>query len=77
MPKWETVKAGDILWDVHREKMGSTTMSRLGSWEVAVIEIHHAEGWALTSWNGNLPRRTYRRTVEKYRRSPAKERVHL
>ena len=72
MPKFETVKAGDQLWDVHRERMGNTAMSRTGSWPVRVIEINHEEGWALVSWNHNRPERRYRRQIERYRRSPYK-----
>lgn len=70
--KWHTVKVGDLLWDVHREKMGNTTMSRTGSWPVKIIEINHETGRAVASWNGNSPRPMYRSSVEKLRRSPHK-----
>lgn len=72
MPKWETIKAGDTLWDVHREAMGNTTMSKWGSWRVEVISINHAEGWAMVRWNYNRPEKRYRRQMEKYQRSPKK-----
>lgn len=71
--RFETVKAGDVLYDVHREKMGHTTMSRLGWWRVVVKSIDHAKGVAWCSWNGNPPRRYGRRELAKLRRSiPAK-----
>ena len=71
--KFELVKAGDVLYDVHREKAGHTNMSRLGCWEVKVEEINHEEGWAMCRWNVmNPPKRWSRRRVEKLRRSKPK-----
>ncbi len=75
MPKFSTIKAGDVLFDVHREKMGNTRMSRLGCWTVEVLEVNHDEGWALCRWNGNAPERKYRRALARYRRSPPKPRT--
>jgi hypothetical protein len=72
MPKFETVKAGDVLYDVHRQKMGNTTMSRLGCWDVKVISVDAEAGTVLASWNGNPAQTYYRRSVEKWRRSKPK-----
>ena len=69
MPKFHTVKVGDILWDVHRETMGNTTMSRLGAWQVKVISIDYEPGKAMCSWNGNPPTRYFVRGIERLRRT--------
>ncbi len=71
--KFETVKAGDKLWDVHRQKMGNTTMSETCSWPVEVISID--ENGAMVRWNYNSPRRYSRRDIERLRRSPHKPRA--
>lgn len=67
----EKLKAGDVLYDCHREKAGNTTMSRDGVWEVYVREVGTDErgAWALLAWNGNPPRgKTYGAT--NYKRHP-------
>jgi len=69
MPKFHTVKAGDVLWDVHREKMGNTTMSRLGAWQVRVISIDYENETAMCSWNTNPPRLYFKRGIERLRRT--------
>lgn len=71
--KFETIKAGDVLWDNHRERAGNTTMRQWGNWQVTIIEINHAEGWAKASWNGNPPQRWHRRQLERLRRTKGKE----
>lgn len=72
--KWELVKAGDLLWDSHREKMGNTTLSRMGSWPVRVVSIDHVKNTAQCAWNYNPAATWSRRRVEKLRRRPAKRR---
>ncbi len=72
--KFETVKAGDVLYDVHREKMGNTTMSRLACFEVRIISIDHEKGEAQASWNGNPAQTYYRSSFERLRRSKPKQR---
>ncbi len=51
--KFETVKAGDRLYDCHSERAGHTTMRRMGVWPVYVKEIDTENRRALVSWNGN------------------------
>jgi len=72
MIRVETLRVGDVLYDVHRERAGNTTATREGCWEVVVREVGVDDGgrpWALLSWNGNPPRgRTYGTTS--YKRSP-------
>jgi hypothetical protein len=71
------VKAGDVLYDYHSEQAGNTTMRRWGNWTVRVIEINHAEGWALVSWNGNPVRKKYAAYFATLRRTPGKARDPL
>ena len=74
MIKWETVKAGDQLWDYHSERAGNTTMRRWGNWPATIVEIRHAESFAVVRWNGNPPTKWHRRQVERLRRTKGKER---
>ncbi len=39
MASFDRIKPGDVLYDVHRTKMGNTTMSRLDCWEVRVVSV--------------------------------------
>jgi hypothetical protein len=66
--KWETVQAGDVLYDVHSYRMGNTTMRSMGCWEVRVRSIDHAKGTAVVSWNGNPPETWRRYQIAKLRR---------
>lgn len=50
---FDTLKPGDTLYDCHRHKLGNTTMSVMGVWEVRVKEVNLAERKALISWNTN------------------------
>ena len=52
---FNTIKAGDRLYDVHSERAGNTTARRMGVWDIYIKEIDHAAGTALVSWNGNPP----------------------
>lgn len=66
-----TVKAGDTLYDVHRERMGNTRMSRLGCWPVFIVEVY-PDGSALARWNGNAPRKYCPMQLKRLRRSKPK-----
>lgn len=37
--KFSGIKAGDVLYDCHRYKMGNTTMTRMGCWDVKVLAM--------------------------------------
>lgn len=65
--KFEKIKAGDTLYDVHSYRMGNTTMRSVGVWDVYVVSINQAEGYALAKWNGNPAQRWDRRRLEKLR----------
>lgn len=71
------LKAGQILHDYHRERMGNTTMSREGHWTVVVQEIDLENKRALCSWNTNKPRWYYERDLKRLRVKPKVERKYL
>ena len=72
MASFDRIKVGDRLWDVHRQKMGNTSMSCLGSWPVDVKSIDAEKRTAVCSWNGNPPEVYLERDIKRLRRSPAK-----
>lgn len=70
MAAFHTIKPGDVLYTVRREKMGNTTMRRTACHPVKVTEVH--ERHVIASWNGNPPMHFSRRAVEQWRRTPLK-----
>lgn len=67
---------GQILYDVHSERMGNTTIRRQGVWKVRVIEVY--EDHAVVSWNGNPPRKYRERDIKPLRvKEPLKLNGHL
>lgn len=73
MASFDRINHGDVLYDVHRVKVGNTTMSRLGCWEVRVISVDRDKRTAMCSWNSNAPRLYTERALAKLRRSRPKE----
>jgi hypothetical protein len=65
MATMSKLKPGDVLYDVHRTKMGNTTASTMGCWIVRVIEVHGT--YIIASWNGNPPRRMFEHSIKKLR----------
>lgn len=53
--KFERIKPGMVLYDLHRERAGNTMMHRWGVWEVRVISVDVEGRTAEASWNGNRP----------------------
>ena len=51
--KFEKITPGMTLFDIHRERAGNTTMTRLGCWEVKVRSVDAEKRTAVVSWNGN------------------------
>lgn len=73
MVKLEKIKPGDRLLDIHREKMGNTTVSQWGLWYVLVVEVDVPGNRALVRWNeANRPQWWSRRRVEKLYTKPTK-----
>lgn len=63
--KFEKVEPGMTLYDRHRYRMGNTTLTSIGEWEVRVISVDKEARTAMCSWNGNPPRRYYARDFER------------
>jgi hypothetical protein len=72
MVAFNSIKAGDVLYDCHKQKMGNTTMTRMATFSVKVIEIDAAKRKALCSWNGNKPNWYSERDIKALRRTPKK-----
>lgn len=53
--KFEKIQPGMVLYDVHSQKMGNTSLRTLGTWSVKVHEVDSVRRRALCSWNGNRP----------------------
>lgn len=51
--KFDSIVVGEILFDVHKERMGNTTMSVWDKWDVEIISIDKVKRTAQVSWNGN------------------------
>lgn len=67
--KFDKIKVGDILFDVHSYRMGNTSIRTVGVWPVRILELHPESQSATVSWNHNddRPRRYFRRDLEKLR----------
>lgn len=61
------IKAGQVLYDKHRHKMGNTTMTTLGVWPVYVEEVDPNGRFIIARWNGNKPRKMFGKEVGKLR----------
>jgi hypothetical protein len=55
MIKFEKIKPGMVLYDVHTYQIGNTTLRSYGEWEVQIIEVYPETRSASVSWNGNRP----------------------
>jgi hypothetical protein len=51
------LKPGMVLLDIHRYRVGNTTMRSLGCWKVTVISVDAETRTAMCSWNHNPPTR--------------------
>lgn len=60
--KFEKIKEGMTLYDVHKRKMGNTTVSSVGVWPVQIIELK--DNGAIVSWNYNTPQHWPRSRLE-------------
>ena len=63
--KIDKLKPGMIVYDVHSYKMGNTTISSVGVWDVEILEVDLGRVTVLASWNGNRPE-TYHARAGKF-----------
>lgn len=61
--RFERIKPGDVLYDVHSEIMGNTTMRGVGVWEVQVVSVDEQNRFAMVRWNWNPPQKWYERRL--------------
>ena len=71
--KFESVKAGYVLYECHKYRMGNTKMSKMGSWTVRVISVDYEKKTAVCSWNGNEARTYPASAIRRWRRTPHKD----
>lgn len=65
--KFERIKPGMTLYDVHRYKVGNTARSSVGVWPVRVVEVDQESRSIVASWNHNPPRRFHEHQTRKLR----------
>jgi hypothetical protein len=70
---WNKITVGDELLDIHSERMGNTTMRRLGCWPVKIVSMDSVTETAMVRWNGNPPTMWTRRRLERLYRKPTKK----
>lgn len=70
--KFEKIEPGMTLLDIHREKMGNTTMSEWGLWKVQVISVDRDKRTAVVSWNSNPAQTWDARRLERLCTKPTK-----
>lgn len=70
--KFDKITPGMELLDIHREKMGNTTMSEWGLWKVRVISVDPSTRTAVVSWNNNRPQTWARNRLERLYTKPTK-----
>ncbi len=70
MVAFTALKAGDILYEVHRTRSAQARSSRTSCFTVKVIEVHDTH--VMASWNMNPPQRYSPRQVLRWRRTPPK-----
>lgn len=63
--KFEKLQPGMVLWDVHRQKVGNTTLTELGAWKVQIVSVDPETRTAMVVWNGNPERKWYERELKK------------
>lgn len=53
--KFEKIRAGMMLLDIHTHRAGNTSTRVLGLWPVKILSVDSSDRSAMVSWNGNAP----------------------
>jgi hypothetical protein len=65
--KFEKLRPGMVVYDVHKRQMGNIKISTVGVWSVRIISVD-AENQRVTAvWNGNPAKTFPRHEAEKWR----------
>lgn len=65
--KFEKLKPGMVVYDVHSHGMGNTTMRTLGVWDVRIISVDPVSRSCLASWNGNPAGQHFEYAIKKWK----------
>ena len=65
--KFEKLKPGMVVYDVRRYKMGNTTVSSIGIWEVRIVSVDSESKTVVAEWNNNPAKKYFGCVVEKWR----------
>ena len=65
--KIKDLTPGQIVYDVHSECMGNTTMRSVGVWPIEIITVDPEGNWVEAGWNTNRPRRYYAGDVARWK----------
>ena len=77
MAAFDTIKVGDVLYDVGKVRMGNTSMRSIVVWRVTIKEIDSEKRIALASWNGNAAKWWTEARLKNLRRSPPKKKQSI
>jgi hypothetical protein len=70
--KFDKIKPGMELLDIHRTSMGNTTMTQWGLWKVQIISVDPKTRTARVSWNSNAAREWDAKRLERLYTKPTK-----
>lgn len=65
--KLDKLKPDQIVWEIRRQKMGNTKMTRNVLYSIRIINVDRENRSVLMSWNGNTPQWVNERTVSKWK----------
>ena len=65
--KFEKLTPGMVVYDVHRHRLGNTTISTVGVWKVRIVSVEPETRRVVASWNGNPAKTFYFGDVTKWR----------
>ncbi len=70
--KFDKIKPGMTLLDIHSHPMGNTTMRELGCWKVVIVSVDPEDRSAMARWNNNPERKWSERQLRSLVVKPGK-----
>lgn len=65
--KFEKLQPDLVVYDVGHHKMGNTSLTTVGVWDVRIVSVDADSRSCMASWNGNPPKRFYEHSIRKWR----------
>lgn len=65
--KIEKLQPGAMVYDVHSQRMGNTTLRSVGVWPVQIVSVDVEARTVMAKWNGNPERKFSERQWSKWR----------